>query len=110
MEENQVPASTPPQIPQIPEGYISPEILEQLKAQARAQAIQATLNQSVPPATVRPAPRPTPAPDRVVYVRRNLTVAELIVVFMLSCGLVLGIQGSWHLANNLPRIEVQWNK
>jgi len=110
MEENQVPASTPPQIPQIPEGYISPEILEQLKAQARVQAIQATLNQSVPPAPVRPAPRPASAPDRVVYVRRNLTVAELIIVFMLSCGLVLGIQGGWHLANNLPRIEVKWNK
>jgi hypothetical protein len=110
MEENQVPASTPPQIPQIPEGYISPEILEQLKVQARVQAIQATLNQSVPPTFVRQAPRSTPAPDQVVYVRRNLTVAELIVVFMLSCGLVLGIQGGWHLANNLPRIEVRWNK
>jgi hypothetical protein len=110
MEENQVPASTPPQAPQVPEGYISPELLEQLKAQARAQAIQATLNQSVAPGPVRPAPKPASTPDRVVYVRRNLTVAELIVVFLLSCGLVLGIQGAWQLANNLPRIEVKWNK
>ena len=110
MEENQVPVSTPPQAPPVPEGYISPEILEQLKAQARAQAIQATLNQSVAPTPVRPTPKATPAPDRVVYVRRNLTVAELIVVFLLSCGLVLGIQGAWQLANNLPRIEVKWNK
>jgi len=109
MKENQVPASTPPQAPQVPEGYISPELLEQLKAQARAQAIQATLNQSAS-VPVRPAPKPASTPDRVVYVRRNLTVAELIVVFLLSCGLVLGIQGTWQLANNLPRIEVKWNK
>jgi len=51
-----------------------------------------------------------PPPGRVVYVRRNLTVAELIVVFLISCGLVLGVQGTWHLANNLPRIEVKWSK
>jgi len=97
MEENQVPASMSPQpIPSM-EDYLTPENLEQLKAQARMQAMQATRVQ-VPP------------PGRIVYVRRNLTVAELIVVFLISCGLVLGVQGTWHLASNLPRIEVKWSK
>jgi hypothetical protein len=112
MQENQVPASMPPQPtpsdetnrfywkynhPGVTENYPTPENLEQLKIQARMQAMQ----------TVKPQ---IPPPGRVVYVRRNLTVAELIVVFLISCGLVLGFQGTWHLANNLPSIEVKWNK
>lgn len=97
MEENQVPASTPPQGLPTMENYITPENLEQLKAQARMQAMQATRVQ-------------VPSPGRIIYVRRNLTVAELIVVFLISCGLVLGIQGTWHFVNNLPRIEIKWSK
>ena len=97
MEENQVSASTPPQGLPTMENYITPENLEQLKAQARIQAMQVTRMQG-------------PPPGRVVYVRRNLTVAELIVVFIVSCGLVLGIQGTWHIVNNLPRVEVKWSK
>jgi hypothetical protein len=35
-------------------------------------------------------------------------VAELIVVFAISCGLVVGIQGAWNFASNhLPRIEIK---
>ena len=97
MEENQVPASTPPQAMPAIENYLTPENLEQFKVQARMQAIQAARVQA-------------PSPERVIYVRRNLTVAELIVVFLISCGLVLGVQGTWHLASNLPRIEVKWSK
>lgn len=97
MEENQVPASVPSRPMPLMEDYGTPENLEQLKAQARMQAMQAARVQ-------------LPPPGRVVYVRRNLTVAELIVVFVISCGLVLGIQGTWHLVNNLPRIEVKWSK
>ena len=97
MEENQFPASMPSQPVPSMENYITPENLEQLKVQARIQAMQAARVQ-------------VPSPGKVVYVRRNLTVAELIVVFLISCGLVLGIQGTWHLVNNLPRIEVKWSK
>ena len=97
MEENQVPASTPPQALPTIEDYLTPENLEQFKAQARMQAMQAARVQ-------------TPSPERVIYVRRNLTVAELIVVFLISCGLVSGIQGTWHFVNNLPRIEIKWSK
>ena len=95
MTENQVPASMPAQPIVDTTGYISPEMLAQFKERARTQAMQAAMTQPV---------------GRVVYIRRNLTVAELIVVFLISGGVVLGIQGGWHLINNLPRIEVRWSK
>jgi hypothetical protein len=44
MEENQVSASTPPQGLPTMENYITPENLEQLKAQARIQAMQVSKN------------------------------------------------------------------
>jgi hypothetical protein len=102
--EEQVPQSTPPS------GFslasLTPEQIEQLKAFARERAIQTTLEQQKQ--TV-PAPSQTVVPSqRVVYVRRNLTVAELILVFALSCGLVVGLQAGWGFASNLlPRIEVK---
>jgi hypothetical protein len=85
---------------------LTPEQIEQLKAFARERAIQTTLEQQKQ--TV-PAPSQTVVPSqRVVYVRRNLTVAELILVFALSCGLVVGLQAGWGFASNLlPRIEVK---
>ena len=49
--------------------------------------------------------------QKVVYVRRNLTVAEVIVVFVISCGLVFGIQAGWNFATNvLPKIEIKVNQ
>jgi len=37
-----------------------------------------------------------------------LTVAELIVVFAIACGLVTGVQATWNfVSNNLPRIEIK---
>lgn len=43
-----------------------------------------------------------------IYVRRNLTLAELLVVFALASGLVLGVQGIWSFATDfLPRIEIR---
>jgi hypothetical protein len=47
-------------------------------------------------------------PPKIVDVRRNLTVAELIVVLALSCGLVLGVQGAWNIGSRLlPSIEIK---
>jgi len=49
----------------------------------------------------------TPQPS-VVYIRRNLTVAELIVVFAIACGLVTGIQAIWNTGSRfLPSIEIR---
>lgn len=45
---------------------------------------------------------------KVVYVRRNLTLAEILVIFALSCGLVVGTQALWGFVSDvLPRIEIR---
>jgi hypothetical protein len=100
--EEQIPASQIPQQAQIPEGQISLEQLEQMKARAREMAIQQTLAQQ---AQVQAQ---APAQPQVIYVRRNLTVAEILVVFLLACGAVATVQGLWNFASNtLPRIEIK---
>ena len=81
------------------ENQITPEQLEQMKQIARQRAVQQVIGSPT-----------TPQQQRVVYVRRNLTVAEVIAVFIISCGIVFGIQISWNFATNiLPRIEVKVN-
>jgi hypothetical protein len=108
--ENQIPPSNVPSPLENLEGQqltlppnITPQQLEQLKARAREAAIRMTLEQNQ-----AQVPVPSQVPPRVVYVRRNLTVAELLVVFVISCGIVTGLQAGWSLATNLvPRIEIK---
>ena len=91
--EEQVPPSQPPINPQI-----TPEQLEQMQARARELAIQQTLAQKAPISPPQP---------QVIYVRRNLTIAEIIVILALSCGLVTGVQFTWNVVNDfLPRLEI----
>jgi hypothetical protein len=74
-------------------------MLAQMKARARELAIQQTIAQQ--------AAIPQQQPQ-VVYVRRNLTVAEILLVILLSCGIVTGIQWSWNIVTNvLPRVEIK---
>jgi hypothetical protein len=95
--EEQIPPSQPP-MQQTLEGQITPEMLAEMKARAMELAIQQTVPQRLP----------MDIPPQVVYVRRNLTVAELLLVLLLSCGIVTGIQGLWYLGTNLlPRLEVR---
>ena len=83
-----------------PQTQITSEQLEEMKMMARQQAIQQITQQ-----------RQSTKQQEVVYVRRNLTVAEVIVVFIISCGLVFGIQASWNFATNvLPKIEIKVNQ
>lgn len=104
--EEQIPASSIPQ-PQGPTpgapyemNRLTPEMIEALKAQARQSAIKQVLEE-------RAASYQPPAPQ-VVYLRRNLTVAELGLILLLSCGIVTGIQAAWNLGSNLlPRIEIK---
>lgn len=100
--EEQLPPSQPPiSQPPLPEGRITPEQLAELKARARELAIQQTLAQQAALQQQQPQ-------QQVVYVRRNLTVAELLLVILLSCGIVTGIQWSWNvLSNVLPKIEIK---
>jgi len=92
-------------------------MLEAMKARAREEAVRMTLLQQqqqqapqeeVPVAQRMPAPSFIPPQPQVVYVRRNLTVAELIVVFAIACGIVTGVQAAWNFTSNLlPRIEIK---
>ena len=83
-----------------PQTQITPEQLEEMKMMARQQAIQQVIQQ-----------KQLEQQQKVVYVRRNLTVAEVIVVFVISCGLVFGIQVGWNFATNvLPKIEIKVNQ
>ena len=83
-----------------PQTQITPEQLEEMKMMARQQAIQQVIQQ-----------KQLEQQQKVVYVRRNLTVAEVIVVFVISCGLVFGIQAGWNFATNvLPKIEIKVNQ
>ena len=92
--EDQIPPSQPPAPPQI-----SPEQLEAMKARARELAIQQTLAQQV---------TASQQPPQVVYVRRNFTVAEMLLVFLISCGILTGIQGLWYVTTNLlPKVEIK---
>ena len=93
--EEQIPASQPPmQVPPQLENQITPEQLEAMKARARELAIQQTIAQQAAVQQQQP---------RVIYVRRNLTVAEVLLVLLLSCGIVTGIQWTWNtLSNVLP--------
>ena len=97
--EEQVPPSQYP----VPEGAITVEQLEEMKARARELAVRQALTNQMQPIGSFPGQQP-----RVVYVRRNLTVAELLVVFLISCGIVTGIQMTWNgISNFLPKIEVR---
>jgi len=92
--EEQIPPSQAPEIPSI-----SPGQLEEMKARAREMAIQQAFAQQ----SVQQQQQP-----KIVYLRRNLTVAELLLVFLISCGIVTGIQWSWNILSNiLPKIEIK---
>ena len=104
--EEQISASQAPE----PTQRITPEELEAMKAFAREQAIRMTYQQQplVPQPPVSNLPyQPRPVPE-VVYVRRNLTVAEILLICVLSCTIVGGIQLAWGFASkHLPQIEVR---
>ncbi len=92
--EEQIPPSQAPEIPSI-----SPGQLEEMKARAREMAIQQAFAQQ----SVQQQQQ-----QKIVYLRRNLTVAELLLVFLISCGIVTGIQWSWSILSNvLPKIEIK---
>ncbi len=102
--DEQIPPSQPPMnipanLQETLENRITPEQLAELKARAREMAVQQTLAQR----TITQQQQP-----QIVYLRRNLTVAELLLVLLISCGIVTGVQWSWNFINNvLPRIEIK---
>ena len=107
-EFDQAMASQTPQ-PQQPGVQFNVPDFEAMRKEALQQAIQQV--------TQAPAPAPVPqvqqpqqmqVEPKIVYVRRNLTLAEILVIFALASGLVLGVQGIWSFATDiLPRIEIR---
>jgi hypothetical protein len=102
--EEQIPASNFPPASQGLVGQITPEQLEQMKARAREAAIMQVYQQQQQAQAI-PLGRP---PEQIVYVKRQLTVAEIILMLALSCGIVFGVQFAVNfIANTLPRIEIK---
>ena len=103
----QVPADQPffqrpPEMPQL-----SPSVIEQLKARAREEAIRMTLEQRAAASAPQEGLFPGQQPN-VVYVRRNFTVAELLLTLLLACGIVTGLQFGWKVvSNSMPHIEIK---
>jgi hypothetical protein len=105
----------PPSQPTVPNSVqITPEQLAEMKIRAREMAIQqAFAQQQAQPAAPQQVPQGqgfplTSTKPQVVYVRRNFTVAELILVLVMACGLVTAAQVTWDLASQtLPRIEIK---
>lgn len=96
-------------------GQLSPENLEQMKQQARELAVaqyyaqqRGNLAPDPKPKTTYEINQPLQIQPKVVYVRRNLTIAELLLLLAVSCGLVYGIPATWNLATQtVPRIEIR---
>lgn len=103
---------------------------EEMRRIALEQAIKQVTQQSVPqqappgmelsmdgsqyvpqkyPVAPAPAPQVTEqVTEQVRVIRRNLTLAELILIFAIATGSVLGIQGIWAFTTDLlPRIEIR---
>jgi hypothetical protein len=108
--DEQVQRSVPPEFQQMPK--LSADQIEMLKAVARERAIAQAAAEpkeqrivSPPPSMVAPQPQQQPT---IIYLRRNFTVAEIILVVALACGLVTGTQFIWNFgARMLPQIEIK---
>lgn len=116
MEEQNVSQMPQPSQFQVPISQSIPlEALEALKARAREEALRITLEQNAALAAastqyvnpIQQPPQQSKQPE-IIYVRRNLTIAELLLMLFIACGLVTGTQFLWNVGTNLlPRIEVK---
>ena len=119
--EGQIPASQPPEFNERPP--ISPENLEALKEEARRRAIadamqarrepQPQMQRPLAQPPMPPQPQmqyqPAPMPEpRVVYVRRNMTIAEMGLTLLISVGILTGVQFAWNFTTDIfSRIEIR---
>lgn len=110
--DEQVQSSTPPELRQLPK--LSAEQVEMLKAVARERAIAQASSDAQPQAQRIVTPPPSLVPPQsqqqpqIIYLRRNFTVAEILLVLLLSCGLVTGTQFLWGLGSRMiPQIEIK---
>ena len=113
VQQTQAPPQPPPR-PQQPGVQYNVPDFQAMREAALKNAIQqvADKRQNFPQEPVPPmpigAPGVPPNPTKVVYVRRNLTLAEILVVLAIACGLVTGAQFTWSAASDiLSRIEIR---
>lgn len=81
----------------------------ELRKKALEDAIQQVTSKrpAAAPQTVQPVNQTAPQPN-IVYLRRNLTIAELAVVFLIAITGVIGVQaGIGFVSDILPRIEIR---
>jgi len=117
--EDQVPSSNFPEQQQ--QEFVPPPLpnFEEMRRRALQDAIaQVTQNPAAPVSNQQPPvapqyqqpqvePQRMPEPN-IVYLRRNLTLAELGITFLIAIGIVAGAQGIWHVATDvIPRIEIR---
>lgn len=91
--------SVPPsQYPEAVGPRFTPEEVAYMKAQAMNEAVQ----------RVGMRQMPQQQPPKVIYQRRNLTVAEWLGTLLVAVVIVAGFQGGWYIATDLlPRIEIR---
>lgn len=113
MYEQTMTAQTPQ--PQQPGVKFNVPDFEAMRKEALQQAIQQVTQTPTPPVQV-PQQQQQPIQTqqtiqkepRIVYVKRNLTLAEILIIFALATGVVLGVQGVWTFTTDiLPRIEIR---
>jgi hypothetical protein len=101
----------PEGIPQMTRPPITPEQIEMMRAEAMRQAVEQVRGRNAPPPMQQPFQVAEPEPEiepQVVYVRRNFTVAELILVLIMAIASVSLFQAVWGVVEpNLPRIEIK---
>jgi len=69
---------------------------------------QQTFRPDIPQMQRAPEPSYVYSAPKTIYQARNLTLAEILVMFALSCVVVSGIPALWGFASNyLPKIEVR---
>ena len=99
----------PPPLPNFEE--MRRRALQDAIAQVTQKPIAPTGNPqpTAAPQYQQPQVQPQPVPEpKIVYLRRNLTLAELGVTFLIAIGIVAGVQGIWHVATDvIPRIEIR---
>ena len=116
--ENQVPPSQQFENNPIPGGY-SPEVIAELKRQAKEMAIQQAIQQKLAQeAQVQQQYQKKPQVFKQeqnlqpqVKSKRSVTWAEIILLFVVCFFTVNGLYSSWNYVSNfLPEIEIKLKK
>ena len=99
----------PEGMPQMTRPPITPEQIEAMRAEAMRRAVEQVQGRPQQPLTRQEFVEPQPEVEpQVVYVRRNFTVAELILVLIMAIASVSLFQTVWGVVEpNLPRIEIK---